>query len=443
MPQEAKELPGAANAAAPLKTTLEDAGPCRKRLSVEVPVERVKETFEKNYVNLCENAVLPGFRKGHAPRKLVEKRFSKDVEEDVKSGLVADTFRDIVEEKKIDVLGEPKVEEVTFDREKPFAYKIVFEVRPEFALPEYASLALKKPDLAVTDAQVEKAIQNLRERLASWDVVAGGAAGEGDLVIVDCTVTANGQVVLAEKNVPHRAGSDNLAGLPVADLAGKIIGAKAGDALTLPDVTLPDNFKKAAFRKAKAEVALTILEVKRAKLPEVTEEWAKGVGFESVANLRDELKKDLEGRLAQAVEEALDEQVREKILAAVSFDLPEQLLASEAEDILMRRQIQLLSRGVPAEAVEKEMEALRTQSKDAAVRALKLFFVFDRIAKEQKVFATEEEVNARIEAIAARYQKPVDKVREDLSKKGSLAEIRNQLREEKVIKIIREKAKVA
>ena len=425
-----------------MQVNIEDVGPCKKKLIFDVPTESIREKLEESYAKLQSSAQVPGFRVGHAPRKLIENRFGKDVTEEVKHSLIGSSYEEALKEHKIKPLGEPDIDEdsIEFDVESGLKFTVICEVTPEFDLPEYKGLELEKLSTEVSEEELNEAIHNLRRRNAVIEPTEEAVA-EDDLPVVDCIITCEGNEIHRVEDRQFSMSEDNWLGGLDRDFWKKLVGKKAGESAN-GEVTLPDTYQKEEYRGKSATVTVTIKDVKRPRLPELDDEFAKDLLFESLDDLNREVTERLQADKEQQARLDLTRQVNEKLLAAVDFELPEDILKRQAERLAARQKMDLMYRGMPADEVEKVAEELTHSSAEQSERDMRIFFVLRKIADLENTEVTDNELEARIAELAhARGQHPAA-LHETLTREGQLELLRSEMVEDAVVKMLIEQAKV-
>ncbi len=425
-----------------MQVNIEEIGPCKKKITVQVPSERVKEKLEESYRELESNAQVPGFRVGHAPRKLIENRFGKAVAEDVKNSLMGTTYDEALKEHKIHPIGPPDIEEesISCDVEKGLTYAFTLEVMPEFDLPTYKGLELKKPSADVSDEEMNKAIDNLRRRNAVVEPT-DEAAQANDVPVVDCVITCEGEEIQRVEDQPFTLSDDNwLGGLDRA-FWKQLVGKKAGESAT-GDVTLPKGYQKEAYREKPATITVTLKDVKRPRLPELDDEFAKDMLFESLDDLKKEVKDRLVAVKEQEAHADLARQVTEKLVGSVKFDLPEDILKRQSDRLAARQKMSLAYRGVPMDEIEKVAEDIARSSAEQSERDMRAEFIFGRIAEEEKIEVSDNELEARIDELARARGQRSAQLHEMLVKEGQIETLRSQMADDKVIELVIREAKI-
>ncbi|MHC4214925.1 MAG: trigger factor, partial [Planctomycetota bacterium] len=425
--------------------TIEEAGPCRKKIIVEVAEEQVNKATDEQYDSLQKEAVVPGFRKGRAPRRLLEKRFGKETAEQVKLKLLAEASESAIKDNELDILQEPDIdyEKIELPESGPLKFEFEIEVRPEFDLPELEGIAVNKTKLEVSNEQVERELKQLQSYSGLWTPRQEGSVEQDDQIIADAILKIEG-VEEDEKldNIEIHVRENGFVGpIPVENLAELLVGAKTGDEKQTT-VEVPETFFREEYRGKKAEVTISIKDIKFLKPAEINENFLSGFGVESEAELRERLQDNLQSRLEQQARTEMSEQIYQYLLDNATFDLPMSIVADQSVSILRRQYANLLTRGLPKEKIEEQMEQLQANSDQQAQEQLKTFFVMDKIAKKFEIEVTEEEINGHIAQLAIQRGQRPERMRQDLERDGSLAQFKIQLRDNKCVAKLLESAKI-
>jgi len=413
--------------------TVEEVGPCKKQLKITVPVADVEAKMEETYSRLQSNAVVDGFRKGRVPRKLLEKRFGEDVLEEVKQAVLADSSEEALKERGLKPLGEPSFDNVDFAADKDCVFEVTLEVEPEFELPEYKGIHLKKEVAKVTDEEINGGLERLRMQRARLELMPDGAdVAADDRIVCDWEIVSEGEQVASEKDDEIYVRGKRFGEVELnEDLVETLPGTKSGAEAKVEGKVL-DSYPIEKWRGKECVVAITPKEVRRPVLPELDEEFAKQMDFESLADMRTFVQRSLQQSKEREADMALEQQLFDKLLEQCPFDLPEGVLKAQARNIMVRQQFRLRQRGVPEEEVQKHLDALRNASEEAAARNLKIYFILTRIADKEKIFVTENDVQNRIAAMANSYRIGTQRMRAQLEQDGALADLRTGMREDKV-----------
>ena len=429
-----------------MNVTVENLAPCRKLLRVEVDVKAVDEVFAAMTKDFQKEASLPGFRPGKAPRALVLKKYEKDIQDEVKRKLIGDAYRKAIDEKKIDVLGYPDIEEIQFGRGQALQFAATIETAPEFQLPEYKGLPVKRETKSVLDEEVERAINLLREQRVKFQTI-GRAAQTGDVVVVNYTGTCDGKpltdIAPTAKGLTEQKGfwvemrSDAF----IPGFSDQLLGAKAGDQLAV-SVDFPADFVTKDLSGRKGVYAVEVVEVKEKILPPLDDTFAKSFDAENLDKLREGVRRDLENELKFKQNKDVRAQILRALLGRVTFDLPEGSVARETRNVVYELVQENAKRGVSREVIEKEKDAIYSAAAGSAKERVKLAFLIQRIAEKEELKVAQEEILQRVQALATIYQMSPEKFLKDLQKRNGLVEIYDQLAHEKVMQFLENNAKV-
>lgn len=424
--------------------TIEDAGPGAKKVSIEIPRDRIEAKMEEQFKELRQQAAVPGFRPGHAPQKLIEKRFAPDVKEQVRRSLISESYEQAVEKNKLQVIGEPEFDDpdkIQLPEEGSFTYSFQVEVQPDFTLPAMSSLKVRRPKIQINDENIDQAMANLREQQGTLVPVEDRGAEAKDYLTADVHIKVDGNVVAHQHDSQIVARPGRIAGIQVDDLDKQLEGLKVGDKKTLT-LKAPESHPNEALRGKDVEVEIALKDLKKMELAEVTVEFLTDLGFEDQQQLRDALRVQMEEKITYDVQHAMREQVNRFLLDNIHLDLPAKLSDRQADRVVSRRAIDLMMRGMPREQVEANVERLRHGARDEAARELKLFFILQKIANDMQIEVDEAELNGRIAMLAAQRGRRPEKMKQEMAKDGSLANLYVQLREQKAIDRILETAQV-
>lgn len=432
--------------------TIEDAGPCKKKVIVEVPEESIKNALDERYSDLHREAVVPGFRKGRAPRRLLEKRFGKEVSEQVKLKLIADASEAAVKDNNLSTLTDPDVdyESLQLPEIGPFKFDFQVEVRPDFELPELEAIAIEKPKFQVTDQQISEQIARLQNQAGTWVPQENTPVEPNDQIVADVVIkpqsegplTGDAEQEQKLENVELYVRSPGFVGaVPVEKLDQLLAGARSGD-VKKTSVDVPKTYYNETYRGRKVDIEIEVKDIKRLKPAQIDEAFLKRLGVESQAELGENVHDMLKNRLEQQVQTVMTNQIYKHLLENTDFDLPEDVVADQSNRVLQRQSNNLLLRGFSREQIQEQLRELRTASEEQAKQQVKLFFIMDKIAEKLGIEVSEEEINGYIARVAAQRGQRPEKMRQEMARDGSLANFALQIREEKCIKELLKSAKI-
>lgn len=424
------------------KYAIEEVGPCKLKLKIEVGADKVKEHIDGKYKELSDSVALPGFRKGHAPRGLLERKFGKAVLDDLKFELLNHCFEEIKEEKKLEPVGEPEidVEKLAVVEGQPFNFEMTVEVRPTFDVKSYEGIKVKKPAVTVDEKDVEAVLHNFQKAKAELVPVEDGVARPKDQMVADFRLVVDGKEIdTAENNALFLTEDISFYGLTLKDFHAEIEGKKVGDVIDYK-VKLPDTYPDKKFAGKDAVIRTALKGVKREKLPEINAEFAKSFDMDSVDELKEYVKKRIEREKAAEARAAMAEEIVQELLQANDFAMPEGLVTAGADEALRRLHVNLAVRGVPEEEIHKAVETEKNASREGMAKALKAHFILENIAQKEKIFVTEDQVEERIGQMASQYGKWPHEMKAYLEEQGLLSQLRRQMREDLVREFLLSKA---
>ena len=429
-----------------MNVTVENLAPCKKLVRVEVDAQAVDESFAAVTKSFQKEAALPGFRPGKAPAQLVVKKYETEITEEVKRKLIGDSYRKAIEEQKLDVLGYPDIEEIQFGRGQALQFAATIETTPEFQLPDYKGLPLKRETRTVSDADMERALNVLREQQVKFETAAR-AAQAGDIVVVNYTGTSEGK--LLKEIAPTATGLTEQKGFWVEmkpdsfipGFADQLAGALAGEKRAV-NIDFPADFVSKDLSGRKGSFEVEVVEVKEKVLPVLDDVFAKSFDAENLEKLREGVRRDLENELKFKINKDTRLQLVKELMGRVNFDLPETAVAQETRNVVYDLVRENTQRGVSREIIEKEKDSIYSAAASNAKDRVKLSFLIQRIAEKEGIKVAQEEILRRVQTLAGMYQMPPEKFLKDLQKRNGLVEIYDQLAHEKVMEFLEANAKV-
>ncbi len=421
---------------------IEEAGPATKRVSVEIPQERIATKLEEQFKELRQQAAIPGFRPGHAPKKLIEKRFSSDVKEQVRRSLISESYEQAVEKNNLQVIGEPTFDNpdlIQLPESGPLTYSFEVEVQPDITLPELKGIKIKRPSITVSDEHIDQAMQNLREQQGTLVPVEDRGVEAGDQLLGDVHVKVDGNVVGHQHDATIMARPGQIGGIQIDDLDEQLKGLKSGEKRDIKTHVDDENANE-VIKGKDVEIEVTLKDLKKLELAEIDQEFLESLGFENEKELREALREQMEERIKFDVQQSMRDQIYKHLLDTVNFDVPTRLSDRQTERTVQRRMVDMLMKGVPQEQIQANIARFQAGAADEAQRELKLFFILQKIATDQNVDVEESELNGRIAMIAAQQGKRPEKLKQDMSKDGTLQNMFVQMREQKAVDKILEEA---
>lgn len=424
-----------------MEQELVDAGVCRKRLTLTFSSGEVAAVFDESYAELDGYVQVKGFRKGRAPRRLLEKKYAREAAQGAEERLAGKNIARAIEEMKLKVLGSvaglPGAAGIAPGR--PFKVAVEFDVMPEFDLPAYKGLELAAQPVEIDEDRVDQALERFRLIFAKHEKFDGPARAM-DIVNVDFRAEVDDREIMSMADKNLRVDGDRLFGMPYPELVEKFTGVKAGDGVAI-EITLPDDHPDADLRGRKAAVAMKVNYVERPEYPPLDDAFAANLGLGSLQNLRSRVQANLVRESMIAARNRREEEVIDKLVAAASFAIPERTRENEVAAILDRNRQELLKRGARPEEVESELRAMREDAEKLAERRVRWEIIASAIAEKEGITVTTEELSSHIEALAASYKTTPAKLLKRIREFDGVGQMLRASRDLKVMQMLLDSAR--
>jgi trigger factor len=429
-----------------MKMDVTELGPMKRALKIEVPADEVTQRLAKAYVELNRQVNIPGFRPGKAPLALLEKRYAKTVEEDVIRNLVPDFYDKAVRQAGIVPVHVeiPPLDRAKIKKDEPFIFTATVEIRPKIELRDYKPpnpISLKPDKRTVTDEQLDRGLEVLREQQARLEAVpAGHIIVDGDYIVFDVQGTLDGALLEGTKKEGqlHKVGSHaSVLGLEIDSHVG---GKKEGDVLEVPQ-PYPASHPDPRVAGKTVVFTLIIKSVKEKKLPALDDEFAKDCGpFNSLQEIKDKLRDGMEQALKREIEDTYKDTIIKRLVETHHFDLPETLVERELEAII-RQHVQQ-QKGAPQKSPEttatEDLAHLRQEHRNEAARRVKLGLVLETIAEKEGLTVTQDDLNAEIMRLASELKMPANDLVKMIKAGGqeSIDELRHRTLADKALDFV-------
>ncbi len=421
-----------------MKSVIEDINPVKKKIRIEVPPDDVVKETDKAFQSIAKKAKIPGFRPGKAPRAVLERHYGDDVKSDVINRLVPTAYFTAVRDHKLRPVEVPEIGEISLVKGEPFIFSATVEVRPEISLGPYDGIEVNDLALSVNDDEVEQTIKRLMEMYAHLEVVEGRPVEKDDAAIVDFEGFREGTPIENAKASNHMLtlGAGNL----IPGLEDQIIGMSTGETKEIK-VVFPEDYSNKGLAGKDAMFRVTLKEIKKRALPELNGEFAKDVGgHNSVEELRAGIREDIEIRKRNDLVLAQKAQLMTKLVEMHSFDIPPSMVERELEDMAKDHTMRMARQGTDIESFDEA--GFREQNRPMAEHRIKGMLILDSISEQEKIEATEEDVNARFEEMARHSGRPVETIRKNYeSREGMLDHLRSGIVQEKTLSLLLSRAK--
>jgi trigger factor len=430
------------------KVEVKSGGPCRKVLQVNAGWEDVQADYERALNAFTAQAEMPGFRRGKAPRAMVEHRYRRAIEEETREHLTAKFYQKAIEQEQIRPLAIVNVRDVTLRKGEPFAMTVTVDVPPDFSLPRYRSIPVKASTISVSDADLDDAYRRFLDRFARFEEVASArAVAKGDLALVDYAGACDGKPLEAVSADCRDVASGRDAWVLVDQpefmpgFTEGLAGMNIGETRTL-SVAFPADYHVKSVAGKQTSYTVTVKKLREKRPAEVNEEFLKGVGVDSEAALRDRLREQM---LHAAQERDLNqrrEQVARFLLSETKMDVPPSVVEQEIQMTVRNMVKRIVAQGGTREQIAENRASIMDTATRTSLDRVKLGYILSKIAEEEKIEVAEDEVDARLAAMAPQFGMDSAQLRAVLEKRNGLDGLRAEMREEKAMAAVLAQAKV-
>jgi trigger factor len=413
---------------------------CTRELVLDIPAEDVSKAFKGVTRNYQKYAKIPGFRAGKVPETVVKRRFAEQIRKEVIDGLLPERFNQAVRDLGVAPVGQPQVTELTVEEGQPLHVKAVFEFIPPFSIDGYKDVTVPKPSAEISEEEYQQEMTQLRESRATVEPV------EEDRPLVNgdwAEITYTGKVEGAE-DAPPVAGEDTLVEVGGKDtveaFTTALRGAKPGQQLHV-SATYPAEYPEAKLAGKTVDYDIDVKAIKKRTLPELNDDFAKEVGeYESLSELENRVREHLGNRKRRSVEGETKDRLMQALIERFPVVVPESLVQEQVDARLERGLRALAAQGMQTEQMRKlDFGRLRLAQRDSAIAEVKSSLLLARIAREEGVEVSDEELDREIQIAALQSREPVETLRARLTEDGGLARIREQLKREKTAQLLYER----
>jgi trigger factor len=419
-----------------MKTEFVDVNETRKNVHVEIAREVVDAQIERRTRNYSRAARIPGFRPGKAPSRVVKQRFKEQILHDVANDLIPPAVDEALRERGVEAVDTPDVRDITVEEGQPLTFTASFDTVPAFEPGEYQSLTLRRPSSQVDDEAVEQALQRLRGRAARYDPVEGRGVDAGDSVTLDLErKDATGQT---EQHTDVNVELGAAANPPGFD--EQLLGLEVGATKTFT-IRYPSDYAIAELAGTEVSYTVTAKGIKRRRLPELDDEFAKDLGeFDTLDALRTRVREDLEHEARHAADRAVRADLMKQLAARVPFEVPSSLVEREVERRIEEFAHRLLEQKIDPREAGIDWRAFRDSQLEAAREAVAAALVIEEVARREQLDPTDEEVEREVARYAEHTGRTPAAVRAEIEKDRGLSRVRAGLRREKTIDFLMARA---
>jgi trigger factor len=429
-----------------MKTELTDVSQTRKEIKIEIEPAVVRSTYDRISDEYGKSAKVPGFRPGHAPRSVIRSRYKNEIRTEVLRELLPEAVNNAIGEHSLNAIGEPNVEldnstALEHLGDEPITVKVGVEVLPEIKLDNYKGLEATRRVRPVTEEDINKTIENLRDASASLQPVEDRAAELGDTV----TINARGNFVVdpEEEEIKVDEVQVVLGGPGVMqEFTDNLLGVRPEDKKSFA-VDYPADYESPGLAGKKVEYHAEVTGVSRKELPEVDDEWVKSLGYDDdIATFRSKIRQDLEMRIKLDTDRRMRDEVMRKLIDAHPFEVPESLIEQQTQTRLQTLVREMMGQGYDPRTAQIDWEKARDEMKVQAIDDVRATMLLETIAENENISVSTEEIEAEIDALAESTKQSKEQVRAALTKSGGERSIAHRLRNRKALDLLIENANI-
>ena len=408
----------------------------RREIAVEIPVEEVNRETASLIQKYQKLARIPGFRRGHVPASIIRQRFSEDLKSDVVEALVPRYFRKEADKQGLIPVSQPQVTDLQLKDNEPLRFKASFEVMPEIKVEGYKELRADKPEITVTDEEVQQSLNGVREQHATFTSVEGRALADGDYAQVsldgkpkDAPENSEDKPVHMDEVLVEIAGKNTM-----PEFTENLRGASPGDERVF-EVTYAQDAQEQRLAGKTFTYTVKVQSIKQKSLPELDDQFATQLGeFKTLDEVRQRIREGMESERKHAAEHEAKDKLVAELVKRTEFEVPEALVDRQIDVRLERGLRALAAQGMKAEDIKKmDLNRLRVGQREQALQEVKASLVLDKIAEEEKIEVSDEEIDREIDALATQSKQTPEAIRARLTRDGALDRIRNRIRSEKTL----------
>lgn len=414
---------------------------CKKELVIEIPADVVRQEAQTVAAEYARRVRLPGFRPGHAPTSLVQRRFREDIRSEVVQTLLPRFFQGAVKDQKLSVVGEPRFQDLKFEDDQPLTCKATFEVMPEFELGNYAGLEVEEDAPTVTDADVDAAVEEERQRQATFEVVADRPAADDDYVMVNYRgrdANAQESTPIEARDVTVHLGAEGT----VAAFSENLRGSNPGEVREF-QVTYPRNYPQKSLAGKTLGYRVEVQSIKKKVVPPADDDLAKSASeLATLEELRAKLREKLVAGAKHRAEMAARQKLVETLLQSHDFPVPEVMVEVQLKRKLERTITQLMAQGIDPREAQVDWQKVRAEARPDAEKEVRASLLLGKVADAEKIEVSEEEVDEVVRSMAQEHRETPAALKTRLTREGDLDRLKSGRRNQKALEFIYHNAKI-
>lgn len=408
----------------------------RKTLEISVPADEVTQASERALAKIQKRVHLKGFRPGKAPASLIQRLYADEIRHEVLNELVPKYLFKRAEEEGLVIVGTPDVRDVQFQPGQPLRFTAEFEVQPQFELLEYKGLRIPYQDPEITDEDVARRLEQIREQKAEFVSLEPRPAADGDYAVVSLESLSGAEPPIRQDELTLEiGGADTLEAF-----SQNLRGMSPGEEKTF-DVHYPDDYGQPRLAGKTVRFHARLKGLRRKELPELNDEFAQDLGdYLNLEELREAVRRSLFAERQALARQEAQEKLVDRLVEMHEFPVPETYIERQIEYNLQRYLQGLAAEGVDVTKLKIDWERLKASQRERAIRDVKASLLLDRIAEREGIYATQDEVDREVQRIARQERQPVAAVRLRLEKEDGLRRIASRIRTEKTLAFLFEHA---
>ncbi|MGQ9475169.1 MAG: trigger factor [Actinomycetota bacterium] len=428
-----------------VKAEMEEVEKNKVLIRVEVPAEEVNRAIDRAFRDIAREVFVPGFRKGKVPRRVLQARLGMDpVYEEVKQSNLPGYYREALEQLDLEPIAEPEIDldEIQIEEGKPLSFQAVVEVRPRVELTEYKGVVVERPDVEVTEEEVQRALDNLREKFARLEVASGKTLADGDYALIDFEGTVNGQPFEggSAKDFMLEIGTENI----WPEFNQELRGKRKGDILDIK-VRMPEQFPDPGMAGKVASFKVLVKEIKVKKLPEADDHFAREASkFDTIEELKEDIRRRLQELKSERARESVRLQALRKLADGLEVEIPRRMIDDHVQRRRRDLEARLATRGISLEsylkAVNYTEKRMEEEFGEEAERLIRNELVLDAVARAEGLQVSDEELEREIERRADMLGLRPETLRAAIEEREGLEDLRVDLLREKALILLGENA---
>ncbi len=430
-----------------MKVSLKDAGACRKTMSIEIPADKINVEREDAIKAYAKYANIPGFRKGKAPKHVIASKYAKEINQEIQDRVLPKYYHEALQESSLKVVNVVDATEVDIKENEPVSFAVTVDVEPEFKLPKYTDIPVKTEKIEVTDAQVQEQIDAILSQHANYEEVEGKTIEAGDMGQLTYEATTDGtplkEAIPEAKGIGSGEGywvsADEHAFIP--GMGEALIGLKPGDKKVV-NVEFPESFMVKELAGIKAVYNIEVTAVRVRALPELDEEFLGRLQVESEEALRSTIREQLELQAENVALGKKHEQIIQYLIKKTKLDVPESVVQQQTRNVMYDIAQQRMMTGLTQEQIAEQQEDIFKEAQNRAIENVKLRYIGLGIASELEFEASDAEIDEEIATMAVRQRKDARELRKELEENDSIGSVGEQIRFNKALDYMVEKAKI-